>query len=213
MFDASVKALEPRNIALTSREPMTSKYLKGYFPFCGYAIRSLIFKRKAEQPSAARENQEKLPSDVTLKQVDTSMYTDVLKYQNSVVKTAEQEFNEVFQKVSSHMTVAIKDGGAVVGFGALQEMANHFRLTPLYAESEEIARKLIGHLLGQVTQGYTVLITIPLVQREFINNVFEASGFNLESEAFIDKIYSKRNVEISFEKLFSFWNIEAVYQN
>ena len=208
-----MKALEPRNIALTSREPMTSKYLKGYFPFYGYAIRNLIFKRKPQQPSTARENQEKPPSDVTLKPVDASMYTDVLKYQNSVVKTAELEFNEVFQKGSSHVTVAIKDGGAVVGFGGLQKMADHFRLTPLYAESEEIAGSLIGHLLGQVTQGYTVLITTPLAQREFINDFFETSGFTLESEAFIDKIYSKRNVAISFEKLFSFWNIEAVYQN
>ena len=101
MFDASVKALEPRNIALTSREPMTSKYLKGYFPFYGYAIRSLIFKRKAEQPSAARENQEKPPSDVTLKPVDTSMYTDVLKYQNSVVKLASKSSTKSSKSVLS----------------------------------------------------------------------------------------------------------------
>ena len=77
---------------------MTSKYLKGYFPFYGYAIRSLIFKRKPEELSEGWENQEKLPADVTLKPVDASMYTDVLKYQNSVVKTPEQEFNEVFQR-------------------------------------------------------------------------------------------------------------------
>ena len=213
MFNASVKALEPRNIALTSREPMTTKYMKGYFPIYGYAIRSLIFKRKPEVPSPGRENQEKSPPGVALKPVDASMYTDALKYQNSVLKTPEQEFREVFQKVSSHVTAAIKDGGALVGFGALQKYKDYFRLSPLYAESEEIARNLIGHLLAQVTQGYSVLITIPLVQREFITKVFEVNGFTLESEAFIDKIYSKRNVEINFEKLFSFWNIEGVYQN
>ena len=212
IFNASVKALEPRDIALTSREPMTSKYLKGYFPFYGYAICSLIFKRRPEEPSEGWKNQEKPPADVTLKPVDASMYTDVLKYQNSVVKTPEREFNEVFQKVSSNVTVAIKDGSAVVGFGALQEMADHFRLNPLYSESQQVAHKLIGHLLGQVTQGYTVMIPIPLAQREFINSVFEASSFTLDSEAFIDKIYSKQNVEISFEKLFAFWNMEAVYQ-
>ena len=213
MFDASVKALEPRNIALTSREPMTTKYMKGYFPFYGYAIRSLIFKRKGEEPSPGRENRHKSPPGVVLKPIDASMYTDVLKYQNSVVKTPVQQYKEVFQKVSSHVTAAIKDGGTVVGFGALQELADYFRLTPVYAENKEIARNLIGHLLVQVTHGYDVLITTPLVQRGFMIDVFEANGFTLESEAFIDKIYSKRNVEVNFEKLFSFWDIENVYQN
>ena len=140
------------------------------------------------------------------------MYTDALKYQNSIVKTPEQEFNEVFQKVSSHVTVAIKDDSGVVGFGALQEMADHFRLTPLRRkwgnrpQSDWLSFRSSDPGLYHADHH-------PLMQRDFINNVFEASGFTLESEAFIDKIYSKQNVEISFEKLFSFWNIEAVYQN
>ena len=210
LFDISVKALEPRNIAVTSREPMTSKYRKGYFPFYGYTIRRQFYKRKLSDTSATEKIQEN--SEITLEAFKTPMHTQVMSYQNSILKTPEREFNEVFLKVSSHVTAAIKDG-AVVGFGALQGrmLRNLYHLSPIYAENGQIASLLINHLLAQVPQEHHVMVCVPEEHQAFINDAFGANGFTLESEAFVDKVYSKSNLEINFEKVFCVSGISKLF--
>ena len=167
----------------------------------------MVYKRGRGKPRD--QPPEKLNFD--LKPVEPSMHKDVFTYLNSVFKISEQDFYEVFLKVSSHLTAAIKDG-VLVGFGALQEMADHVKITPLYAESKEIVEVLLKHLASQIPDDKTAVVPLPDVNRASVNQMMERSGYQIESEAFIDKIYTKRKVELNFEKVFSFWYFEAVYQ-
>ena len=98
------------------------------------------------------ENSGKL--DFVLKPIDSSLEEDILAYQNSVIKVPRCEFRDVFLKVSCHITAAIKDGCRMVGYGALQEAGNNWRISPVHGENMEISEALLGFL---VCLGYTFI--------------------------------------------------------
>ena len=206
MFEKSIKAMEHLNIGLTAREPMASKYLKTGFPIHGFNIHNIYYKRNSEPMKKNDTGQ----VDFILKPVDSPVYEDVLVYHNSVIKMPGCEFRDVFLKASSHLTAALKDG-AIVGYGALQQTRNNWRVSPLHAETKEISEVLLECLVSQIPEGYKAVMSTPEVNKKFVNKVMERNGFQEESEDILKRLYSEREVKLEFSKIISIWNLDSIY--
>ena len=208
MFEESVKAMGHLNIGLTALEPMGVKYLKTGFPFHGFNIHSLIFRREFRPEQQQEPDQPKF----VLKLVDGTMYDDVFKYQNSIVKLPRSEFDNVLLKASTHLTAAIKDG-VVVGYGAIQVDPNgaNWRISPLHADAPEISEALLGHLVSQIPDGYKAKIQVPDVNKVFVIKTLATKGFFEESDAIMMRLHNKRKVTLPLPKIMAIWNIDNSY--
>ena len=198
--------MEPRNIAVVASEPMASKYQESGFPVQGFNLMLMTFSRSGKNPQKPASNDPHL----TLKSVDESLYKDVLEYHNSVVKLSEREFQDVFLPLSSYVVAAVKNG-TVVGCGGLQKMGRDFRLCPLLSETTEIAQYLLESLLGQIPKYSKVVIPVPEANRDLIEKMMNQNAFSMESEEVIKRFYSKRKVELDFDKIFAPWNLDSMY--
>ena len=208
MFAESTKAMQHLNIGLTAGEPMTSKYLKTGFPVHGFNIHNANYRR--ESRIEATNLSDKLDRSIKLEAVNDAMHEDIFLYQNSVMKVPKSEFYDIFLKVSSHVIAAIKDG-AIVGYGALQETGENFRISPVHGETLEISGALLGYLVSLIPDGFKAVIPVPDVNKQFVNKTMEGSGFLEQSDDVMKRLYSKRNVVLPFHKIASIWNLDSIY--
>ncbi len=206
MWEASVKAMQPRNIGLISTEVMAPKYMKSGFPIHAFDILSLCYIRHKEPAKGFHQDD----PDLVLQTVDDSLQADVFQYQNSVVAMPECEFKNVFLKVSSQVTAAVNDG-TVVGYGAIQKSGDDWRIAPLHSESKSAAKFLLHSLLSIVQKGSKVILHVLGSNRDFIHKVAKGNGLTLQSEITFKRLQSKRNVDLDIHKIFAVWNLDSIF--
>lgn len=171
LWDAALARLAGRTIGLDGVVAQQARYRQAGFTL---AHRNLRCQGSGGGAASAESGLEPL-GDVSL--------AELAAYDRAFFPSDRLRFLECWIRQPCQVGFAVRQGGALAGFGLLRPSRSGFRIGPLYADRIEFAERLWWALCGQVPAGAPVFLDIPLanpdavdlVQRLGLRRVFETA--------------------------------------
>lgn len=192
LWNKALQQLESRNIILDAMPSQIGIYqqlgFKTQYSFCSYHYDSGVMKMPSQESLILIESGEILEK--------------VLIYDQSFFPADRRKYMRYWLSQTNAVGFAWQEGNKIVGYGLIRKAQTGFRIGPLYANSVHIASVLLQALLAQAKDD-KVSISMPEDTR-MTQKI--TSEFNLRSGTRLQRMYSKRPIDLPIEHILGITN-------
>ncbi|MET0908259.1 MAG: GNAT family N-acetyltransferase, partial [Ilumatobacteraceae bacterium] len=100
---------------------------------------------------------------------------DLVDYDAGVFGCRRPEFLEAWLAEDGSNALVAREAGRITGYGAIRPATEGYRVNPLFAETSDIAARLLDALLATVPGGEPVAVDVPGVNDDAVRLVTERS--------------------------------------
>lgn len=193
IWQAAMAYMKSQNIGLDGVVDQQPNYKKSGFAL---AYRNIRYEGIAERTI------EPFPEIVPLSRIS---FDDVARYDADLFPVPRPRFLRCWVQQPESLAFAALEKGKLAGYSVIRKCRNGYKIGPLFADSEDVAKKLFLSSMNSVEVGAKIFLDTPEVNQAAVE-LAESQGMQKVFET--ARMYTKSQPDIDLKKIFGVTTFE-----